>query len=156
MSLFSSFDISGSGLTAEKLRLDLIAGNLANVNTTRTPDGGPYQRRTAVFAEHLEEARRSMPGGGPPVQGRGSARGAEDQVGSGVQVASIYADPREPRQEYNPEHPDADEEGYVEYPNIEVSKEITDLITAQRSYESSATALNTAKDMYQRALEIGM
>jgi len=149
LSMFSAFEISGSALTAEKQRLDLVSSNLANMNTTRTPDGGPYQRRTAVFAEKLDEARRNNPGS--PL-GRGDS-GA--QAGRGVQVNSIYADPAPPRVEYDPEHPDADEEGYVEYPNVEVSREITDLITAQRSYESSSTAVNTAKDMYLKALEIG-
>lgn len=153
MSMFSSFGISGSGLTAEKLRLDLIAGNLSNMNTTRTPDGGPYQRRTAVFAESLEQARSERPDHRPPMSRRG--REGEHLAGQGVDVAAIYADPREPRLEYDPEHPDADEEGYVEYPNIEVAKEITDLITAQRSYEANSTAVNTAKEIYSRALEIG-
>ncbi len=153
MSMFSSFEISGSGLTAEKLRLDLISGNLANANTTRTPDGGPYQRRTAVFSENLEQARGAAQGQHPFPTARGADRQAQGP--RGVEVASIYADPSEPRQEYDPEHPDADEEGYVAYPNVEVAKEITDLITAQRSYEANSTAVNSAKEIYLRALEIG-
>lgn len=160
MSLFSAFNISGSGLTAEKLRLDLIAGNLSNMNTTRTPQGGPYQRRTAVFAEQLNEAQQRgagrTAGAGAEVGGPGPAGQSYDSPGSGVRVDRIIPDPNEPRQVYDPEHPDADEEtGYVEYPNIEVAKEMTDMITAQRSYESNSTAVNTAKDMYMKALEIG-
>lgn len=154
MSMFSSFAISGSGLTAEKLRMDLISGNLANMSTTRTPDGGPYQRRTAVFAENLEEARGMRPEQHRPPMSRRGADGAGES-GKGVHVAAIHADQEEPRLEYDPQHPDANDEGYVAYPNIEVAKEITDLITAQRSYESNSTAVNTAKEIYSRALEIG-
>ncbi|NLI69828.1 MAG: flagellar basal body rod protein FlgC [Firmicutes bacterium] len=146
MGLFSMFRISGSALTAEKLRLDVIAGNLANMNTTRTARGGPYRRRTVVFAEQLDRERSRM-------QQAGVSHG---EPGKGVRVQSIYRDMRDPRLVYDPEHPDADAEtGYVAYPNIEVVKEITDLITAQRSYEASSTALKTAKEIYLKALEIG-
>lgn len=149
MSYFSSFNISGSGLTAEKLRLDLISGNLANMNTTRTPEGGPYQRRTAVFSEKLDEARS-------PTMPSPLTRGASSEESSkGVEVSAIHRDPNPPRREHDPQHPDADDDGYVYYPNVEVTKEITDMITAQRAYESNSTAVNTAKDMYLKALEIG-
>lgn len=153
MGLFSTFAISGSALTAEKLRLDVIAGNMANLNTTRTDDGGPYRRRTVVFAEQLEEAREKY--GGNSRTGR-HRESAVENPGMGVRVHAIYSDPREPRLVYDPDHPDADPEtGYVAYPNIEVAKEVTDLITAQRSYEASATVLKASKDIYLRALEIG-
>ncbi|MFY9115402.1 MAG: flagellar basal body rod protein FlgC [Dethiobacteria bacterium] len=146
MSLFSMFRISGSALTAEKLRLDVIAGNLANMNTTRTARGGPYRRRTVVFAEQLDRERSRAR----------LADVSRNEPGKGVRVQNIYRDMRDPRLVYDPEHPDADAEtGYVAYPNIEVVKEITDLITAQRSYEASSTALKTAKEIYLKALEIG-
>jgi flagellar basal-body rod protein FlgC len=145
---FSSFKISGSALTAEKLRLDVVAGNLANMNTTRTPEGGPYRRRTVVFAENLEQARGRLM---PPVPQ--AAR--QNRMGSGVRVQAIYVDNRPPRLVYDPEHPDADANGNVAYPNIELAKEITDLITALRSYEANTTAVNTAKSLYLKALEIG-
>lgn len=153
MSLFSTFAIAGSALTAEKLRIDVIAGNMSNLNTTRTDDGGPYQRRTVVFAEQLEDARQRYGG----TNSRTGQRVSDDEnQGMGVRVHSIHSDQREPRMVYDPDHPDADEEtGYVAYPNVEIAKEITDLITAQRSYESSSTVLKTAKDIYLRALEIG-
>ena len=144
MSLFNSFQISGSALTAEKLRLDVIAGNLANMQTTRTPAGGPYRRRTVVFAEALA------------VQG---ARGANHRgavfTGQGVRVDRIYADQGEPQLVYDPDHPDAGDDGYVRYPNIELAREMTDMITALRSYEANSTAVNTAKSLYLKALEIG-
>ena len=140
MELFRSFHISGSALTAEKLRVDTVAGNLANMETTRTLDGGPYRRKTVVFAERLALAR----GGMPPVM-----------RGSGVNVAAVVEDPNPPRLEYDPEHPDANDDGYVAYPNIDLAKEMTDLITASRSYEANTTAVNTAKSLYLKALEIG-
>lgn len=144
MSLFSTFQISASGLTAEKLRLDVIAGNLANQHTTRTAEGGPYRRRTVIFAEALDGMRRG------PVAGR-----IAGFSGGGVKVDQIYADPHSPQLVYEPEHPDADESGHVRYPNVELTKEITDMITALRSYEANTTVINTAKSLYLKALEIG-
>ncbi len=139
MELFRSFHISGSALTAEKLRIDTVAGNLANMETTETAGGGPYRRKTVVFAERLERAR-GMP---PSYRGRG------------VQVRAVVDDPNPPRLEYDPEHPAAGEEGFVAYPNIDLAKEMTDLVTASRSYEANTTAVNTAKSIYLKALEIG-
>lgn len=144
MSLFSTFHISASGLTAEKLRLDVIAGNLANQHSTRTAGGGPYQRRTVIFAEELA-GKKAAPGAGH----------SRPFSGLGVRVDRIYADPNPPQLVYEPGHPDADERGYVQYPNVELSKEITDMITAMRSYEANTTVINTAKGLYLKALEIG-
>ncbi len=141
MELFRSFQISGSALTAEKLRVDTVSGNLANMETTRTLQGGPYRRKTVVFAERLVQARNWS---APPVY-----------RSRGVHVAAVVEDPNPPRLQYDPEHPDADEEGYVAYPNIDLAKEMTDLITASRSYEANTTAINTAKSLYLKAMEIG-
>ncbi len=141
MELFRSFQISGSALTAEKLRVDTVSSNLANMETTRTLEGGPYRRKTVVFAERLALARR---GDMPPAFRR-----------NGVHVAAVVEDPNPPRLAYDPEHPDAGEDGYVAYPNIDLAKEMTDLITASRSYEANTTAVNTAKSLYLKALEIG-
>ena len=131
--------ISGSALTAEKLRIDTVASNLANMQTTRTAAGGPYRRKTVVFEERLARVRQAS----PPFRGRG------------VRVAHVVDDPNPPRMEFDPEHPDANEEGMVAYPNIDLAKEMTDLITASRSYEANSTAINTAKSLYLKALEIG-
>lgn len=139
MSLFSSFGISGSALTAEKFRLDVIADNLSNMNTTRTAAGGPYRRRTVVFAQRLAAARESGTGVRP----------------QGVQVCALLQDNHPGRLEYDPDHPDANAEGFVEYPNVELAREMTDLMTSLRSYEASVTAINTAKSFYLKALEIG-
>lgn len=138
MSLFRIFDISASGMTAERLRMDTIANNLANVNTTRTARGGPYRRQMVVFEERLVQA-----------MGRGRPQGA------GVRVSRIVEDDDPPRLEYNPNHPDANEQGYVELPNINVVTEMVDMISASRAYEANLAALNAAKAMALKALEIG-
>ncbi|MBO2518178.1 MULTISPECIES: flagellar basal body rod protein FlgC [Limnochorda] len=139
MSLFGAMDVSASGLTAERLRMDLIASNLANANTTRTPEGGPYRRLMAVL---VPEAVRSA---GHPMK----------RVGGGVRVQAIIQDPNPPRLVYQPDHPDADAEGYVAYPNVNPVTEMVDLITATRAYEANVTAFNAAKGMATKALEIG-
>ena len=125
-----AFDISASGLSAQRTRLDVIAGNIANVETTRTPDGGPYRRLQPVFA-----ARRRAPGG--------------------VETLGLAEDPRPPRMVYQPGHPDADADGIVAYPNVNVVEEMVDLVSATRSYEANAAAFNAAKSMAQRALDLG-
>lgn len=138
MNLFRSFDISASGMTAERLRMDTIANNLANVNTTRTAQGGPYRRQMVLFEERLAQAF-----------GRSGLRG------NGVRVSRIVEDDDPPRLEYNPAHPDADEQGYVRLPNVNVVTEMVDMISASRAYEANITALNAAKSMALKALEIG-
>jgi len=132
--ILQALQISASGLTAERFRLDLIANNVANVNTTRTEQGGPFQRRAAIFAERLDEARRA---------------------GGGVRVAAVSVDRTEPRLVFEPEHPDANTEGYVAYPNINIVQEMLDMITATRAYEANVTVLNASKGMFLKALEIG-
>ncbi len=151
MNLFRSMDISASGLTAERLRLDVIADNIANANTTRTPEGGPYRRKVAVFAP-----REDGPAPFAFVM-VGGARGW-DGVGEGVRVVAVrqVSEALAPfRLVYQPGHPDADERGYVRMPNVDVVKEMVDMITATRAYEANVTAMNAAKAMFARALEIG-
>ncbi|MDK2820366.1 MAG: flagellar basal-body rod protein FlgC [Clostridia bacterium] len=140
MELLPAIEISASGLTAERLRLDLIASNLANINTTRTPEGGPYKRKVPVFEEKLQEALGKNPTNAP---------------GRGVKVARIVEDNTPPRLVYEPSHPDADANGYVAYPKINVVSEMVDMITATRAYEANVTVLNAAKAMTLKALEIG-
>ncbi|MEW6771507.1 MAG: flagellar basal body rod protein FlgC [Bacillota bacterium] len=136
MQLFRTFAISGSGLTAQRLRLDLVANNLANVHTTRTPAGGPYRRQVPVFAQRLEAARNGF-------------------SGAGVVVSQILEDQSPPQLVFNPGHPDADEQGYVRFPAINVANEMVDMIAATRAYEANATVFEAAKNMAQKALEIG-
>lgn len=142
---FDAFAISGSGLTAERLRLDLISNNIANMNTTgrpEDPNNPPYRRKIPLFAQILEQEEYA---GGP----RQSFRGA------GVRVTRVVADSHPPRLVYDPDHPDADAKGYVAYPNINIVNEMINMITATRAYEANVTALNAAKDMAAKALEIG-
>lgn len=136
MSLFHSFDISASGLSAQRLRMDTIANNLANVNTTRTERGGPYRRQMPVF-----QAREDF-----------AARMTRLQ---GVRAVAIVEDTDPPRLVYDPAHPDADADGYVRMPNVNVVTEMVDMISASRAYEANIAALNAAKAMAMKALEIG-
>ena len=133
MGLISTLRVSASGLSAERLRMDLIADNLANANTTRTPDGQPYRRKVAIFAPIAPTPH--MPGG--------------------VRVVQIAQDPSPPRMVYDPSHPDADANGYVAYPNVEMVHEMVDMITASRAYEANIQAFNAAKGMFLRTLDIG-
>lgn len=144
MSVFKALRISASGLTAERLRMDTIANNLANANTTRSAEGGPYRRQVPVFAPILDQ---SMHGVASPMP--------STSHGQGVRVVGVVSDPSPPRLVYDPQHPDANADGYVEMPNVHVVREMVDLITATRAYEANIAALNSAKAMAQRALEIG-
>ena len=141
--LNSSIDICASGLTAQRLRMDVIANNLANSTTTRTQNGGPYRRQSVVF-----EARSGA---------RNFKHHLEQEMAgtNGVRVKEIVTDNSPLRQVYEPSHPDANSEGYVSYPNVNVVAEMTDMISASRSYEANITALNSIKRMSAKALEIG-
>ncbi len=143
MKMFGAIDISATGLTAERLRMDLIASNIANANSTRGPGGGPYRRRVAVFA-----ARGSGAGA------RFFPLGVRQGLGQGVKVIGIRSDSSPLRMKYDPGHPDANEDGYVVLPNVDIMREMVDMITASRAYEANATAIEAAKQMALRALEI--
>jgi len=133
VSLFNSLSISGSGMTAERMRLDVIASNLANADTTRGPDGQPYRRKEVVLE---------------------TQRGSFADVLGGVRVAGVVDDPTPPRRVYDPGHPDADAQGYVSLPNVSPVTEMVDMITASRGYEANVQALNQAKQMFTRTLDI--
>jgi len=142
--LFGSLVTSASALTAERLRMTVIAGNIANANTTRTAAGGPYRRSVAVLT--------------PSQQPFGSALSALGQSGgeaNGVEVAAIVPDPSPFRLVYDPSHPDADAQGFVRYPNVDILQEMVDLMAASRTYEANLTAFNTAKTIAQKTLELG-
>ncbi len=138
-----SLDISSSGLTAERLRMDTISNNIANANVTRTEDGGPYKRQMPVFSVRNVNARFF------------ASKSLNDSIPSGVSVVGIDQDDSEARVVYDPAHPDANAEGYVSYPNVNVVREMVDMITCSRAYEANVTAMNSAKNMMLRALEIG-
>jgi len=142
MGIFTSLNISASALQAQRTRLDTISSNMANAETTRTPQGGPYQRKMVVFesqqmsfADHL------------------SSR--SNRAISGVRVSNIAVDNREPKLVYDPQHPDADDRGYVAMPDIDILKETTDMMMATRAYEANITTIKSAKRMALKALEIG-
>ena len=141
MDFFSSMDISASALSAERTRMNLISSNLANVNSTRTAEGGPYRRRDAVFTA------TPPPGSFGAALGQASARR--------VEVSQINEDQNPPRMQYEPNHPDADPAGYVAYPNVNVVEEMADMISASRSYEANVTAAQAAKAMALKTLDLG-
>lgn len=144
MSVLSSLRISASGLTAQNLRMSVIANNIANIDTTRTPDGTPYRRQFAVFAPVSAEKDTGQ-----------AKRGDNLHQGGGVAVVAIVEDALPPRLVYDPGHLDADAEGYVALPNIDPVREMVDMISATRAYEACVTAINAAKTMAMRALDIG-
>jgi flagellar basal-body rod protein FlgC len=138
-----SMHIAAAGLSAQRARMDVIAANLANAETTRTPEGGPYVRQRIVL--------RAAP---EPTRFEDLLRAREEQTPA-VEVAGVSADPRGPRLVYDPGHPDADASGYVAMPNISVLEEMTDMMTAMRAYEANVKAVQATKGMAQAALEIG-
>ena len=164
--MFSGLSISASSLRAQRVRQNVIASNLANAETTRGADGGPYKKQFVVLREAKHEPeKRFVFGEGEKMRGFTTqpdhmpipASGfpiARENVGSGVEVAAIEQDTSAPRLVYDPTHPDANKEGYVAMPNVNVVSEMTDMISATRSYEASVTAMNSAKAMLMKALEL--
>ncbi|AOR22923.1 flagellar basal body rod protein FlgC [Clostridium taeniosporum] len=134
MNAFTSMQISATGISAERLRMDTITSNMTNANTTRKADGsGPYVRKIAVFQEALDKNRRM----------------------AGIKPVKIVEDKSPLRKVYNPNHPDADETGYVTMPNVNVLNEMADMMVSTRSYEANVETLNALKGMFSKALEIG-
>jgi flagellar basal-body rod protein FlgC len=142
MSFLQSLNISGSGLTAQRLRMDVISENMANIDATRTENGGPYRRKMVVFTA-ADNFKNMM------------IKNLSEYEAGGVEVAEIVEDLSEFKIMYNPEHPDADENGYVSMPNVDSLKETVDMMEAYRAYQANITALNTMKQMALKALEIG-
>ncbi|MCL4515976.1 MAG: flagellar basal body rod protein FlgC [Firmicutes bacterium] len=157
MGIFRAIETSASGLTAERLRLDIIANNIANANTTRTAEGGPYRRQMPVFAAREKVPARNGFAFPPSPFERmlEKARGVAQEAGEGVRVVGIIKDSTPPRRVYDPAHPDADAQGYVSMPNLDIVTEMVDMISASRAYEANVTAINEAKQMAMKALEIG-
>ncbi len=143
MSLFGSISVSASGMEAQRIRAELIAENMANADTTRTPNGGPYRRKDAVFTT-------------APVQNSFAGTLAEFNAGGtqGVTVSSVTVDQSDPERRYLPGHPDADADGYVAFPKINPAEEMVDLMGASRGYEANVAAISTVKDMIGRSLEL--
>lgn len=144
MDFFTAMEVSASGLAAERTRMNVASSNLANVNTTQTEEGGPYRRRSVTLGSVDADLTMGT-----------QAPGAFDGAVKAVEVQGVEEDQGPPRLEYDPGHPDADINGYVALPNINVIEEMVDMITASRAYEAGITALDTAVAMAERATEIG-
>lgn len=147
MSIFKSFGVNASGMTAERYRMDIISQNVANANTTRTEDGTPYKRKIVTFYEKTTN---------PASFGTIFAKSRGQDVGDGVKVSGVYEDnTEEMKKVYDPSHPDADEDGYVWYPNVNIVTEMTNMIDSSRAYEANATAFTASKTIAMKGLEIG-
>jgi flagellar basal-body rod protein FlgC len=140
MSLFSSLSVSASGMAAQRTRAELLAENLANAETTRTPDGGPYRRKDVVFTSEAVPAEFSSI--------------LASELGHGVAVQDIITDARDPEKRYIPGHPDADPQGYVAFPNINPAEDMVDLMGASRGYQANVAAMTAVKDMIHRSIEL--
>ena len=144
MDFLTGMRVSSSGLAAQRMRLNAVSSNIANVNTTRTPEGGPYRRKDVVLesipdAKNFGEILMSQP----------------DRDVQRVQVTDVVVDRKAPLLKYEPDHPDANEEGYVAYPNINMMEEMANMLQATRAYEANVAAMNATKDMAMTSLELG-
>lgn len=144
MDFITGMRVTSSGMTANRMRMNTIASNLANINTTRTPEGGPYRRKDVVF-ESIPDAKSFGE----------ILTGPESTAQQRVQVSDVLVDTKAPLLKYEPNHPDANEEGYVAYPNIDMMSEMTNMIQATRAYEANVSAMSAVKDMALTSLEIG-
>ena len=140
MSLFSSLSVCSSGMQAQRTRAELLVQNLANSETTRTPDGGPYRRRDAVFTSD--------------DQGSPFSATFQKEISTGVSVSGIVEDSRPPERRYLPGHPDADKDGYVAFPNINPAEDMVDLMSAARGFSANIAAMTAVKDMINRSIDL--
>lgn len=149
MGLFSSINVASTGLTAQRLRIDVISNNIANVSTSRTPNGGPYRRQRIIFAPRVNN---------PYWKGPFVPDYLDNGIGQGVRVASIEKDKSPLKLKYDPTHPDSissgGKKGYVELPNVNLVEEMVDMISASRAYEANSTVINSSKSMFRSALAI--
>ena|SRR5579862_368590 len=143
MSLFALLSVSASGMSAQRTRAELVIQNLANSETTRTPEGGPYRRRDAVFQSAPQSSPFSAIFQTEMTQGV-----------NGVEVADVIEDPTPGEKRYQPGHPDADPDGYVAFPNVNPAEDMVDLLSAQRGYEGNVAAMSAIKDMIQRSIDL--
>lgn len=151
MAIMNALNVSASGMTAQRLRLDIISQNIANASTTRDENGEAYRRKTVMFAEKTSDSASTF-----SRMLMNKASGLSETVGNGVRVTAIVEDHvTAMKQVYDPSHPDANEEGYVTMPNVNTVTEMTNLIDATRSYEANVTAFNATKNMLLKGLEVG-
>jgi flagellar basal-body rod protein FlgC len=143
MSLFTALSVSASGMSAQRARAELLVENMANSETTRTPDGGPYRRKDVVF----ESSQMGSPFSSV-------LQTAMDATATGVKIADVVVDQRDPEKRYMPGHPDADQDGYVSFPRINPAEDMVDLMEASRNYEGNVSAISAVKDMIQRSIDL--
>lgn len=143
MSLFSSLSVSASGMAAERARTELLVENIANAETTRTPDGGPYRRKDAVFESQQVDSPFSA-----------VFQTEMDATDTGVTVSDVAVDQRDPEKRYMPGHPDADKDGFVSFPRINPAEDMVDLVEASRNYEGNVSAISAVKDMIQQSINL--
>ncbi|MGA2115735.1 MAG: flagellar basal body rod protein FlgC [Bryobacteraceae bacterium] len=148
MSLFSALSVSASGMSAQRTRAELLVENLANAETTRTPEGGPYRRKDAVFESNTVASPFAS------VLFQQSEGSLDETSANGVRVAQIVTDTRDPERRYLPGHPDADAEGYVAFPRMNPAEDMVDLMSASRGYEANVAAIGAVKDMIQRSIDL--
>jgi len=140
MSLFSAMQVSASGMAAQRTRAELLVENMANAETTRTPDGGPYRRKDVVFSTEVQASPFSAV--------------FQNELSTGVSVAGVVQDDRDPDRRYMPGHPDADANGYVAFPRVNPAEDMVDLLNSQRSYAANVAAISSVKDMISRSIDI--
>ena len=140
MSLFSSLQVSASGMSAQRSRAEILVENMANAETTRTPEGGPYRRKDVVFTTDIQPSPFSA--------------AFQSEIGTGVKVADVLTDMSEPELRYQPGHPDANAQGYVAFPKLNPTEEMVDLLNASRSYQANIAAMGTVKDMLNHSIDI--
>ncbi len=140
MSLFSALQVSASGMAAERTRAEVLVENMANSETTRTPEGGPYRRKDVVFSSDVQASPFSAV--------------FQNELGTGVAVSEITQDTREPERRYMPGHPDADASGYVAFPRMNPAEDMVDLLNSTRSYQANIAAISSVKDMISRSIDI--
>jgi flagellar basal-body rod protein FlgC len=140
MSLFSAIQVSASGMSAQRTRAEMLVENMANAETTRTPEGGAYRRKDVVFSTEIQSSPFSAV--------------FQNELGTGVRVADVVIDPRDPEKRYMPGHPDADVDGYVAFPRLNPAEEMVDLLSASRSYQANVSAITAIRDMINNSIAI--
>jgi flagellar basal-body rod protein FlgC len=140
MSLFSAIQVSASGMSAQRTRAEMLVENMANAETTRTPEGGAYRRKDVVFSTEIQSSPFSA--------------AFQNELGTGVRVADVVIDPRDPEKRYMPGHPDADADGYVAFPRLNPAEEMVDLLSASRSYQANVSAITAIRDMINNSIAI--
>jgi flagellar basal-body rod protein FlgC len=148
MSLFSALSVSASGMNAQRVRAELLVENMANAETTRTPEGGPYRRKDVVFQSEQEQS----PFASILSDQMNSASG--DATATGVTVSDVIVDQRDPQKRYMPGHPDADGDGYVAFPNFNPAEEMVDLVSSSRGYQANVASMTSIKEMIQRSIDL--